>query len=328
MFKIIKLGLRFARKEIVISMGALVLLGSIVGGNIGWKSIFAFIAVVSYLIHANSINDLADVEIDSVNFGKAPDRPLLEQKPGRDFWIVHLATGVLTLALSFLYGKTAVLLTLFFFFLSYIYSLKPIRLTDRTFASPLLLAVFYTYYPLSLGFLATEGHATYPWMLSIGIYMAFVGRMLLKDFRDVKGDKKFGKKTFLLQYGPDTTCAVSAFLYLSALLVVIYATNFAWGILLPLVVGMFSILLLLNDLRKIYNIKTQQRIIGFITNAGNFSIAVIFISLILGYGQTFNIFIKEGLPAFAGIAFLTLNLSKYMMQRSKLLGKLQRIAYE
>src|SRR5205814_1467372 len=35
-------------------------------------------------------------------------------------------------------------------------------------------------------------------------------RILLKDFRDVKGDRLYGKRTFVIRHGRRWTCAVSA----------------------------------------------------------------------------------------------------------------------
>ena len=46
-----------------------------------------------------------------------------------------------------------------------------------------------------------------------GLYLGFTGRILLKDFRDVRGDALFGKRTFLVRRGRGPTCAVSACLW-------------------------------------------------------------------------------------------------------------------
>jgi hypothetical protein len=43
-----------------------------------------------------------------------------------------------------------------------------------------------------------------------GLYLGFIGRILLKDFRDVRGDALFGKRTFLVRHGRRATCSVSA----------------------------------------------------------------------------------------------------------------------
>ena len=50
-------------------------------------------------------------------------------------------------------------------------------------------------------------------MLLAGLYVGFIGRILLKDFRDVRGDALFGKRTFLVRHGRRTTCRLSAVLW-------------------------------------------------------------------------------------------------------------------
>ena len=47
-------------------------------------------------------------------------------------------------------------------------------------------------------------------LLLAGLYAGFVGRILLKDFRDVRGDALFGKRTFLVRHGRGATCTLSA----------------------------------------------------------------------------------------------------------------------
>jgi 4-hydroxybenzoate polyprenyltransferase len=42
-----------------------------------------------------------------------------------------------------------------------------------------------------------------------GFYLLFLSRIILKDFRDRAGDRKFGKLTFLLRYGKKAVLAVS-----------------------------------------------------------------------------------------------------------------------
>jgi 4-hydroxybenzoate polyprenyltransferase len=43
-----------------------------------------------------------------------------------------------------------------------------------------------------------------------GLYLGFVGRIVLKDFRDVRGDALFGKRTYLVRHGRRRTCGFSA----------------------------------------------------------------------------------------------------------------------
>ena len=47
-------------------------------------------------------------------------------------------------------------------------------------------------------------------LLLAGLYAGFIGRIVLKDFRDVRGDALFGKRTFLVRHGRRATCRLSA----------------------------------------------------------------------------------------------------------------------
>ena len=47
-------------------------------------------------------------------------------------------------------------------------------------------------------------------VLVAGLYLGFVGRILLKDFRDVAGDALYGKRTFLVRHGRRATCTFAA----------------------------------------------------------------------------------------------------------------------
>ena len=46
--------------------------------------------------------------------------------------------------------------------------------------------------------------------LLAALYVGFIGRIILKDFRDLRGDALFGKRTFLVRHGRAWTCHVSA----------------------------------------------------------------------------------------------------------------------
>jgi hypothetical protein len=42
-----------------------------------------------------------------------------------------------------------------------------------------------------------------------GLYVGFIGRIMLKDFPDVRGDALFGERTFLVRHGWRATCATT-----------------------------------------------------------------------------------------------------------------------
>lgn len=273
---ILKSIIKFARIRIIATCFALVFLGSAAAGGITAKTLLAFILIMAFIIHANSINDYADKDIDAINLKEAHDRPLVTKDiSNTQFWIIHFSSGLLALVLSVLYGFWGVALVLAALFIDYIYSLKPLRVTDRSFASPLLLAATYTYFSFSLGWLSTGTDKSYPWLLTIGLSLGFVARLLLKDFRDIKGDKKHGKITFLLRYGAKVTTAASGAFWILAMLLAVVATSFAIGLLIPLALGSILVSIWLHRLSQAPTPHEQQELVAVIAKAANFAIIAI-----------------------------------------------------
>ncbi|MDP9445162.1 MAG: UbiA family prenyltransferase [Actinomycetota bacterium] len=91
------------------------------------------------------------------------------------------------------------------------YSLRPVRLADRGLVAALVLPACYVAVPFLVGLLAYGGDVRRSDLLVLaGLYVGFVGRILLKDFRDLRGDELFGKRTFLVRHGRAATCRLSA----------------------------------------------------------------------------------------------------------------------
>lgn len=320
---LLKLSLKFARPQIILTMAFLVVLGSLISGGLNLKTLIAFVIVSVAIIHANSINDYSDRQIDEVNLQGAKDRPFVTgELSDRGFWLLNTVSAIVALLLSLVFGYQAVIFSIAIIIFDYVYSLKPIRLTDRTLVSPLLLAACYTYYPLSLGYWSNV-HSQYPWLLSSAIYLAFLARMLLKDFRDVEGDERFGKITFLVRYGAKATCLVSASLWAFAFLIALFALDFSPGVLVTLPLGLLHVSWLLNLLWLTKDKAIQQRIINFIANAANSSILAIFLSLLVQNLSGINSFQKVLIPAVLAGGLIIVNFVKFLMQRSQLAVKMQ-----
>lgn len=300
--------IKFARVRIIATCFALVFLGSAAAGSITLKTILAFILIVAFTIHANSINDYSDRDIDKINLKDAHDRPLVTKDiTNAQFWAIHFASGFVMLGLSIFYGLGGIILTLAVIFIDYIYSLKPLRITDRTFASPVLLAIAYTYYSFSLGFWSVHTNTTYPWLLTIGLCFGFVARLLLKDFRDVKGDKQHGKITFLLRFGSKLTSFVSGVFWIAAMLVVFAATSFPIGIIVPLSLGSIMVCKWLFLLSKERSITHQQELVAIIAKAANIAIITILAYLLCRQNTGLSATQKEVIPLVVGLVLLTFN---------------------
>lgn len=216
--------LKFARLRIVATCYALVFMGSAAVGEIGLKTLLGLGLVVAFIVHANSINDWSDREIDRINLQGAGDRPLLTGDISqRQFWLLHGLSVLAALALALAYGYRVWWLTLAVLVIDYVYSLPPLRLTNRPLLSPLLLAATYTGYSLAIGVAAADPSAGYPWSLAAAVSLGFVARLLLKDFRDIAGDREHGKHTCLIRFGARATalasgvCAAGAAVWLAIL---------------------------------------------------------------------------------------------------------------
>jgi 4-hydroxybenzoate polyprenyltransferase len=170
----------------------------------------ALLPVMAFLLFSVAWNDLADEAIDRVNLPGR--RPLaLGVLTRTQFAAIGLAAGAVALAAAAPLGWPVLAVTAAGLALSAAYSLRPVRLADRGVVASLMLPACYVAVPYLTGLLA-GGHrpAGGSLLLLAGLYLGFIGRIVLKDFRDVRGDALFGKRTFLIRHGRAWTCAFSA----------------------------------------------------------------------------------------------------------------------
>ena len=177
-----------------------------------------FAATIGYLVFSVAINDLADEAIDRINFAEAKharhrkQRPLLDGLASkREMTVVSGAAGAGALGAAALLGWRPLLVTSVGLALSAAYSLRPVRIAERGAVAPMMLPACYVAVPFLLGGYAIRSYLPLHQLLILtGLYCGFIGRIVLKDFRDVRGDALFGKRTFLVRHGRRATCAVSA----------------------------------------------------------------------------------------------------------------------
>lgn len=226
--------------------------------------------VAGWFVHATVVNDLHDEAIDRVNLSNARGRPLVSgdathrqlRTLGRSAAAVALVTGF---AVDWRVGAvvTAGLA------LSTAYSRPPLRLCDRGALASLLLPSGYVAVPFLVGlFSVRPAISSRELVLLAGLYLTFSGRILLKDFRDVRGDEMFGKRTFLVRHGPTRTCVVSAACWAAGSATMLLL--FPWR---SLIVAAFAALLAcaLHGLRRLEatdGYVAQQVVIGAIAQTG------------------------------------------------------------
>ncbi len=173
--------------------------------------------VGGWFVHATVLNDLGDEAIDRVNLPNARGRPLVSGDATRAGlsrlgWIsagVAIAAG---LAVDWRVAAVVAVGLL----LNVGYSVRPLRLCDRGAVASVLLPTGYVALPYLVGILSVRPSVTADdVLLLVGLHVTFIGRILLKDFRDVRGDELFGKRTFLVRYGRERTCQASAVCWLA-----------------------------------------------------------------------------------------------------------------
>jgi 4-hydroxybenzoate polyprenyltransferase len=249
--------------------------------------ILACIALALSYISATSTNDLADQKIDAVNHPASSGRPLINgmAKP-RDMWLMFYGASLVAISLGLLINKWAVLILVISIAINVSYSLKPLRFSYRTFLAPLVLGVAYVAVPYSLGLAVIGSRPTsFDLIWIIGLYFMFVGRILLKDFRDRAGDKKYNKPTFLLCFGKKATCLLSASLIAIGGIIICYQVKSQLWLLITIICFMASIIYMLRLLYKSKVGKSEQLSIGVGAKMGNGLLIVILLANILSYGN-------------------------------------------
>ena len=175
------------------------------------------VVIAGWFVHAAAVNDLADELIDRVNFPRVGRRPLASgEATRREVLIVGLAAGFIALAVAWAIGWRVGAVVTAGITLSAAYSLPPLRLSARGGLAPVILPACYVALPFLVGVLSVQRSLdSNQLMLLAALWVVVIGRILLKDFRDVEGDAMFGKRTFLLRYGRRTTCITSGSCYVT-----------------------------------------------------------------------------------------------------------------
>jgi 4-hydroxybenzoate polyprenyltransferase len=214
------------RPPVLLLLGMFALLGMAQAGSHGdwWTTARLLLAVAGFLVASVAVNDLADEAVDRVNLAGERSRPLVAGGATRsDLPLVAVVAAITSLAAAGTFGGDVLAVVAAGMALSAAYSLPPLRLSARGAIASLLLPAGYVTVPFLAGLWTARPEAslrTSDRVLLLGLYLGFIGRILLKDFRDVRGDAQFGKRTFLVRYGRVWTCRCSAVLWVAGSLAV------------------------------------------------------------------------------------------------------------
>lgn len=195
--------------------------------QLDWRFLVVMLCVMASYAAATSANDIADEEIDKINLPNDRSRPLVSGSASRkDLQYVFALASSIAIVGGFILNPFIGAIFVISLFVNISYSLPPLTLSHRTLVAPFFLPLGYVAIPFLSGiFVAKPGIIGGEILVLAGLYSLFIGRIILKDFRDRKGDAAVGKITFLLKYGKKATLAV-AILFASIGYAVLFALLF------------------------------------------------------------------------------------------------------
>jgi 4-hydroxybenzoate polyprenyltransferase len=265
---------RLLRYRVAVMIVLFMLLGAAWQQNptrIDWSVFLVILALASSYVSATSVNDIADREIDAINHPGDHGRPLIMGAArAADLWQVFGVASVLAVALPLAISPFASGIMALSLVIGVLYSLPPVQLSYRTFVAPLTLAVAYVGIPYWVGIVtAGERLEASDLPLMAALYLLFVGRIVLKDFRDREGDAAYGKPTFLLKYGKPATCMASFGAVCMGDLLLIAALADRWWLAALLQPYVVSMMVMLWRLYRVEGRKDEQLAIGVGARMGN-----------------------------------------------------------
>lgn len=175
----------------------------------------SLIVLLPFLVLCVALNDLADVAVDRLNLPGDRSRPLASGLAReREVRITAAAAAAVCAAAAATVGRLSLAVAVAGMLLAAAYSMPPFSLSRRGVVAPLVLPLGLLAVPFVVGVEAAGAAVGRDQLVLLGaVYLGFIGRLLLKDFRDVRGDALLGKRTFLVRHGRASTCLLSGVMW-------------------------------------------------------------------------------------------------------------------
>ena len=273
-----------ARPPLVILLGLFAALGVAQAGHASDLVALtrALVVVIGFVAFAVAVNDLSDLAIDRINLPTDPSRPLAYGAAStREMRVVAIVSGLVAAAGSAMIGRLSVAVTGAGLALALAYSLPPLRLSKRGIVAPLVLPFAFVAVPFLTGILAAGSVVTAADLALLGgLYVGFVGRILLKDFRDLRGDTLLGKRTFLVRHGRVPTCRLSSVLWVLGSSTLAAVTGLRAPVVIAYGILVAVALVLLRALSRSTSPRLDEALVGAIAIVGRGLV----LALLIHYG--------------------------------------------
>jgi geranylgeranylglycerol-phosphate geranylgeranyltransferase len=245
------------------------LIGGIVAGTFTFSLIFLIALVAAFLICGSGdvVNDYLDYKIDKISM---PHRPIPSGKVKRkNAFTFFVIVGIVGLILAFFVSIPFFAIALFNFIVSttYAYKLKKVIFIKNIAVSWLAASSF-----LAAGLITSIISVNNALILLVVIsFLAAMSREILKDVRDVKGDKSAKIKTLPIAMG-EKSSRVFAFilLYLACLLLLvpfyygIFSAYYWVGAIPAILICIYAAKLPIRKSEKAVKAATYFVLLGFI----------------------------------------------------------------
>ena len=240
-------------------------------------NVLGALAIIFSYGSATSFNDLSDFEADKLNLKEAGDRPLANMAATkRDIIIIGASSAMIALVCGFAASPYAGLFIVGAFLINIGYSLPPLRVSYHAHLVPFYLTIGYVILPFLTGVAIwlTPSSWRGSYLLLLCLYLMFVARINLKDFRDRVGDEAVGKPTMLVKHGKDFVISLSM-ASLSAGVVVVCIATFTNVILTTAMIIVYAcVMYMLTKLRSVQKVQNEVSIIALGARLGNIIVIV------------------------------------------------------
>jgi len=264
---------RMLRWRVAVTLWFFLLIGAAAQGPLrpGITLLLATLSLAASYVVATTVNDIADRDVDRINHPRDAGRPLVSgSATERDLWRTNAIAAPLALAAAAAAGGPILAVSAASLAIGYAYSLRPVRLSYRTWLAPAVLAVAYAIVPYLLGLLAAGGRVDrLDVFLCAALYALFIARINLKDFRDRAGDAAYGKPTLLLAHGKRVTCAVTGTALLAGCGTLVVALGGGTGVVAVVSLLAAGTLWMLWRLWRASDPRAEQLAIGLGAKMGN-----------------------------------------------------------
>jgi geranylgeranylglycerol-phosphate geranylgeranyltransferase len=201
----------------------------------------------------NALNLHIDAEVDKMN---KPDRPLpsgkLSKKVSKKLIVSFLFFSIFFL--SFYFNLIVLLVFILDLLLVISYSTPPLMLRNKIWGT-MLYTSHYSIFPFFYAVLISEIFFSELYVIPlIYVFITIYSSIILKDYEDVTGDKKFNYKSLPIIFGVKKSVKIHSILFLVPFILVIFAkmSNFVL-FLLPLPLALYMVKLLHNGkFRRVY----------------------------------------------------------------------------